>query len=91
MERTRTAFAILAITFGVAAMPLPFAAEPATDPTAPTPSPKVKGHRPGAGSPGAKDTANCPAFMRHGMRSSLKAGYTIDNLGFRAAKDLDPE
>ena len=42
----------------------------------------------GAGSLGAKDTANFPAFMRFGMRSSLKAAYTIHNLGFRAAKDL---
>ena len=42
----------------------------------------------GAGSLGAKDTANFPAFMRFGMRSSLKAGYTIHNVGFRAAKDL---
>lgn len=41
----------------------------------------------GAGSFGAKDTANFPAFMRFGMRSSLRAGYTIHNLGFRAAKD----
>ena len=41
----------------------------------------------GAGSLGAKDTANFPAFMRFGMRSSLKAGYTVHNLGFRTAKD----
>lgn len=42
----------------------------------------------GAGSLGAKDTANYAAFMRYGMRSSLKAGYTVHNLGFRCAKDL---
>jgi sulfatase modifying factor 1 len=42
----------------------------------------------GAGSAGAKDTANFPAFMRYGFRSSLKAAYTIHNLGFRCAKDL---
>ena len=41
----------------------------------------------GAGSVGAKDTANFPAFMRFGMRSSLKASYTVHNLGFRCAKD----
>ena len=42
----------------------------------------------GAGSLGAKDTGNYPAFMRFGMRSSLKAGYTVHNLGFRCAKDI---
>lgn len=42
----------------------------------------------GAGSAGAKDTANFPAFMRYGFRSSLKAAYTVHNLGFRCAKDL---
>jgi formylglycine-generating enzyme len=42
----------------------------------------------GAGSLGAKDSANYPSFMRYGMRSSLKAAYTVHNLGFRCAKDL---
>jgi formylglycine-generating enzyme required for sulfatase activity len=42
----------------------------------------------GAGSTGAKDPANFPAFMRYGFRSSLKANYTVHNLGFRCAKDL---
>jgi formylglycine-generating enzyme required for sulfatase activity len=42
----------------------------------------------GAGAIGAKDVENFPAFMRYGFRSSLKAGYTIHNLGFRCAKDL---
>ncbi len=41
----------------------------------------------GAGSLGAKDTSNYPAFMRFGFRSSLKAAYTVHNLGFRIAKD----
>ena len=41
----------------------------------------------GAGSLGAKDPTNFPAFMRFGLRSSLKASYTIHNLGFRCAKD----
>ena len=44
----------------------------------------------GSGSEGAKDTANFPAFMRFGFRSSLRAGYTVHNLGFRAARDADP-
>ncbi len=40
----------------------------------------------GAGSVGAKDTGNFAAFMRFGFRSSLRAGYTVHNLGFRCAK-----
>ncbi len=40
----------------------------------------------GAGSVGAKDTSDFPAFMRFGFRSSLKASYTVHNLGFRYAK-----
>ena len=40
----------------------------------------------GAGSLGTKDTGNFPAFMRFGLRSSLKASYTVHNLGFRCAK-----
>lgn len=42
----------------------------------------------GAGSVGARDPANFPAFMRYGFRSSLKAAYTVHNLGFRCARDL---
>ena len=42
----------------------------------------------GSGSQGAKDVANYAAFMRFGFRSSLKANYTVHNLGFRCAKDL---
>ncbi len=42
----------------------------------------------GSGSLGASDNANYPAFMRFGFRSSLKASYTVHNLGFRCAKDL---
>jgi formylglycine-generating enzyme required for sulfatase activity len=42
----------------------------------------------GAGSVGASDRANFPAFMRSAFRSSLKASYTVHNLGFRVAKDL---
>jgi formylglycine-generating enzyme required for sulfatase activity/cytochrome oxidase Cu insertion factor (SCO1/SenC/PrrC family) len=40
----------------------------------------------GAGAAGAKDTGNFPAFMRYGFRSSLKAAYTVHNLGFRCAQ-----
>lgn len=42
----------------------------------------------GAGSAGASDRGNYPAFMRSGMRSSLKASYALPNLGFRCAVDL---
>ncbi len=42
----------------------------------------------GAGSQGARDPSDYPAFMRFGFRSSLRASYTIHNLGFRCAKDL---
>ena len=42
----------------------------------------------GSGSQGAKDVADYAAFMRFGFRSSLKADYTVHNLGFRCAKDL---
>ena len=41
----------------------------------------------GAGAVGAGDPSNYPAFMRFGFRSSLKAAYTVHNLGFRYAKD----
>ncbi len=41
----------------------------------------------GAGAQGASDRSNFPAFMRYGFRSSLKASYTVHNLGFRCAKD----
>jgi sulfatase modifying factor 1 len=42
----------------------------------------------GGGSQGASDRGNYPAYMRYAFRSSLKASYTIQNLGFRCAKDL---
>ncbi len=42
----------------------------------------------GAGSQGARDAADYPAFMRLGFRSSLQASYCVHNLGFRCAKDL---
>ena len=42
----------------------------------------------GAGAQGASDRANYAAFMRYGLRSSLKADYALHNLGFRCAKAL---
>jgi sulfatase modifying factor 1 len=43
----------------------------------------------GSGSEGAKDRDNFPAFMRYGFRSSLKASYTVHNLGFRCAQNVE--
>lgn len=45
----------------------------------------------GAGASGAKDVENYVAFMRYAFRSSLKASYTVANLGFRCAKDIKQE
>ena len=42
----------------------------------------------GAGSTGVADATNYPAFMRYAMRTSLKAHYTTQNLGFRCAADI---
>jgi formylglycine-generating enzyme len=42
----------------------------------------------GAGAAGARDLENYPAFMRAGMRSSLRASYVLPNLGFRCAQSL---
>lgn len=41
----------------------------------------------GSGSLGATDRSDYAAFMRFGLRSSLKASYTVPNLGFRCAQD----
>ncbi|HEV8541328.1 MAG TPA: formylglycine-generating enzyme family protein [Verrucomicrobiae bacterium] len=41
------------------------------------------------GSENATDRNNFPAFMRYGLRSSLKANYTLHNLGFRCAKTIE--
>ena len=41
----------------------------------------------GSGAVGSSDVSNYAAFMRYAFRSSLKAGYTVANLGFRCAKD----
>jgi sulfatase modifying factor 1 len=46
----------------------------------------------GAGAAGARDLTNYPAFMRAGMRSSLRASYVVPNLGFRCARsDTQPQ
>lgn len=42
-----------------------------------------------AGATNATDVLNYAAFMRFGIRTSLKANYTVANLGFRCAKDLE--
>lgn len=42
----------------------------------------------GAGAAGARDLENYPAFMRAGMRSSLRANYVVPNLGFRCAQSI---
>ncbi|HSI90836.1 MAG TPA: formylglycine-generating enzyme family protein [Adhaeribacter sp.] len=42
----------------------------------------------GAGSTGASDVKNYVAFMRYAFRSSLKANYTVGNLGFRCVTNL---
>ncbi|KIA89710.1 formylglycine-generating enzyme family protein [Kaistella jeonii] len=36
----------------------------------------------------ATDVLNYASFMRYAFRSSLKANFTVENLGFRCAKDL---
>lgn len=42
----------------------------------------------GAGAVNAKNLKNYAAFMRNAMRASLKARYTVSNLGFRCAKTI---
>ena len=44
----------------------------------------------GAGAADARDLANYPAFMRAGLRSSLRANYAVPNLGFRCAQSISP-
>jgi sulfatase modifying factor 1 len=44
----------------------------------------------GAGAAGARDLTNYPAFMRAGLRSSLRASYVVPNLGFRCAQSVLP-
>ena len=45
----------------------------------------------GAGGGEARDATDFPAFQRVALRSSLRANYTIHNLGFRCAKDAPKE
>lgn len=42
----------------------------------------------GSGAAGTADPANYVAFMRYAFRSSLKANFSVGNLGFRCAKDV---
>lgn len=42
----------------------------------------------GSGSIGTADPGDYAAFMRFAMRSSLKGNYSVNNLGFRCAKDI---
>lgn len=42
-----------------------------------------------SGALGANDLMNYAAFMRYAMRSSLKARFSMTNLGFRCAKDIE--
>ena len=44
----------------------------------------------GAGAAGARDLRDYPAFMRVGLRSSLRANYAVPNPGFRCARDATP-
>lgn len=45
----------------------------------------------GGGSINASDFQNYAGFMREAFRSSLQADFTVANLGFRCAKDVEPE
>lgn len=42
----------------------------------------------GGGSGNAKNVDDYAAFLRHALRSSLKARYTVSNVGFRCVKDV---
>ncbi len=44
----------------------------------------------GGGAAGSPNPSDYAAFMRFGFRSSLKGNYTVENLGFRCAKDPKP-
>ena len=45
----------------------------------------------GAAAIGATDLMNYAAFMRYAFRGSMKANYTVKNLGFRCVKDAPNE
>ncbi len=42
----------------------------------------------GSAAVGASDLMNYAAFMRYAFRGSMKANYSVKNLGFRCAKDV---
>jgi formylglycine-generating enzyme len=44
----------------------------------------------GSGALGAASFEDYAAFMRYAFRSSLKADYTVPNLGFRCARSIEP-
>jgi formylglycine-generating enzyme required for sulfatase activity len=44
----------------------------------------------GAGSSGAADSSDYASFLRYAFRSSLKASYTTENLGFRCVQETHP-
>jgi formylglycine-generating enzyme required for sulfatase activity len=43
----------------------------------------------GNGSQGASDATDYASFMRYSFRNSLKANYTVANLGFRCAREVE--
>src|SRR5690606_21549452 len=45
----------------------------------------------GGAADGSTERDNFPTYVRFGFRSGLKAAYTVHNLGFRCARDIDPE
>lgn len=52
---------------------------------------KDKGMFCGAGSAGVKDATDYASFMRYALRSSLRASYVTDNLGFRCVREIYSE
>ncbi|MBZ0328031.1 MAG: formylglycine-generating enzyme family protein [Altibacter sp.] len=45
----------------------------------------------GSAAVGASDLMNYAAFMRYAFRGSIKANYSIKNLGFRCVKDVEDQ
>lgn len=52
-----------------------------------SPGGKNQGMFCGAGSQGVKDPTDYAAFMRYSLRTSLRADYTTNNLGFRCVQE----
>ena len=44
-----------------------------------------------AAASGSADPSDYAAFMRYGFRSSLQAKFTLNNLGFRCAQDINKD